>query len=155
MGRGRRAAPGANGSGGASPRRPEGKLPRPPAPPVPRGPCCPSTCEAGGGVHPLEELPGAQFPSLVGVGREDGLAHADIAARRRPAPLHGAASEGRQRPPRLPGAQRGSAGPAWPLLCLPGLGRAGPAPKPRAEVESPPPAGAGPGLREAGKEPPG
>lgn len=80
----------ANGGGGASTpsslRRCRGGR-RPP------GRRRPSTCQAGGGVHPLEELPGAQLPAVVGVSREDGLAHADIAARRRHTPLHGAAGK--------------------------------------------------------------
>lgn len=150
-----RAAPGSNGGGAASSRRPEATLSRPPA--LPRR-CRPSTCQAGGGVHPLEELPGAQLPAVVGVGRQDGLAHGDIAARRRPAPLHGAASEegsGRTRrgSPGDGEAAAARAGPARPLRCPTGPGRAGPAPTPGAEVGSPPLARAGPGLWGGGKEP--
>lgn len=80
----------ANGGGGAST---PGSLRRCRGGRRPPGRRRPSTCQAGGGVHPLEELPGAQLPAVVGVSREDGVAHADIAARRRHAPLHGAAGK--------------------------------------------------------------
>lgn len=33
------------------------------------------TCQTGNGVHPLQELPGSQLSLVVGVAREDGLAH--------------------------------------------------------------------------------
>lgn len=48
----------------------------------------PPTRQAGGGVDPLEQLPGAQLAARVGVRGLDGLAHAHFSGRRA---LHGPA----------------------------------------------------------------
>lgn len=61
--------------------RPSSPLPRHSARRVPTG-------QAGGGVDPLEQLPGAQLAAGVGVRGLDGLAHVHLARRR---PLHGCA----------------------------------------------------------------
>lgn len=57
-------------------------LPRSPSGPPQRQPRGPPTCQAGGGVDPLEQLAGAQLAALVGVRGLDGLAHAHLAGRR-------------------------------------------------------------------------